>query len=144
MEFNFEELYNLTLQQYKVTKEKCYVCHNPIEETELKLSCNHEYHHKCFNKIKDKKKCPYCEKRVIIQNKNSIDLKDSIKCQHTLKSNGLICGRINCKYHKNKEITIKNNNININDNICTTLIKSGLKKGQQCGRLNCKYHQINL
>jgi len=142
MEFDFEELYNLTLQQYKVTKEKCYICHNPIDESELKLSCKHEYHHKCFNKIKDKKKCPYCEKRVVIQNKNSIDIKDVIKCQHKQKSNGLICERINCQYHKNKPISIEN--FNINDNICTTLIKSGPKKGQQCGRLCCKYHQINL
>jgi hypothetical protein len=134
MEFNFEELYNLTLQQYKSTKEKCFICHKPIEEKELVLTCKHEYHHQCFNTMKDKKKCPYCEKRANIQNNGTNN------CQYTLKTNGLICGRTNCKYHKKKESSVIPNN----NNMCTSILKSGPKKGQECGRSNCKYHHINL
>jgi hypothetical protein len=58
----------------------------------------------------------------------------------SLKTNGLICGRTNCKYHKKKESSVIPNN----NNLCTSILKSGPKKGQECGRSNCKYHHINL
>lgn len=133
--FDFDKLYNLTLEQYKSTTEKCYICHDPIDKKELILTCNHEYHFQCFKKVKNNKFCPYCGRPANIKKLENIE---NNKCLHKLK-NGLVCGRTKCHYHKNKE-EISNKEINI----CSTILKSGPKKGQQCGRNNCKYHSIDL
>jgi len=104
-DFDFDKLYQVVSTNYKNEKEKCLVCHDPIESKELELSCTHKYHFNCFD-VKKNNKCFYC-------------------------------GKINKETHKK--------NINILNNVnCTTLIKTGPKKGQICNRINCKYHNINI
>jgi len=86
----------------------------------------HVYHKGCIKGIKE---CPYCGKKVII--KEIVEK----KCEQILKSGKIkssICGRNNCKIHKNKDNKI--------DVICNTILKTGKNKGNICGRINCKLH----
>ena len=134
MNFDFDSLYKIIEKMDQSSKEKCLICHLPIENDELILSCNHYYHSKCLNKTTNKVKCPYCQRLVSIK-PNKIIQED---CKVLLTSGnrkGEYCGRTNCCYHKlNKE----------NEYLCQSILKSGLKKGQVCGRNNCKLHNINL
>jgi hypothetical protein len=147
MKIDFDSLYEMIENMDKSAKEKCLICHLPIEEDELILSCNHYYHSLCLNKKKDKIKCPYCEKMVTTKDK---PLTKPIKkiptgCKVKLlsgKNKGEYCGRINCSYHKiiNNKVTV----VDTTNNICQSILKSGLKKGQACGRTNCKLHNMNI
>ena len=108
--FDYEKIYKLVENHYKNNKEKCLVCHCPIESKEIKLDCSHEYHFTCFD-IKKNSKCFYCGKTNFKKVK---------------------------KINELKEINILNNQN------CTSLIKSGPKKGEICNRINCKYHIKNI
>jgi len=130
-DFDYEKIYEMISKMNKSTKEKCLICHIPIEEKELELSCKHQYHFNCINKKSGNFICPYCGKLNNLMKINN--------CKFKILSGinkGQYCNRINCGYHK-KFLTNK-----IEDNICHSIIKSGLKKGQECGRSNCKYHHI--
>ena len=131
---DFDSLYKIIEKMNQSSKEKCLICHLPIENDELILSCNHYYHSKCLNKTTNKVKCPYCQRLVSIK-PNKIIQED---CKVLLTSGnrkGEYCGRTNCCYHKlNKE----------NEYLCQSILKSGLRNGQVCGRNNCKIHNINL
>ena len=134
MNFDFDSLYKIIEKMDQSSKEKCLICHLPIENDELILSCNHYYHSKCLNKTTNKIKCPYCQRITSIK-PNKI-IQDTCKVLLTSGNRkGEYCGRTNCCYHKlNKE----------NEYLCQSILKSGLKKGQVCGRNNCKLHNINL
>lgn len=131
--------------------EKCLICHLPIskKQNKIKLNCSHLYHTKCilnYSKIKKTIKCQYCSQ--ITKNKickicgkyyigeKCCNNKFDSKCTAIFKygkNKGKICGKVNCKRHKQ-----------INNNICKNIIKSGPKKGQICNRINCKYHKIKI
>lgn len=204
---NFESLYEMIELLNESTNEKCLICHLPIEDDELILSCNHYYHSKCLNKKTIKIKCHYCAKIVTEKKKDKKEgkkkykkrsINESIKkdkkgtineiikedkksigtnCEVILLTGlrkGESCGRHNCPYHVIKEtisqktldiaiinfiiknntnlennstlenkITFENNTILYKDE-CTSIIKTGLRKGSICGRYQCKIHTINL
>ena len=97
-DFDFDNLYKLVSDMNKSSKEKCLICHLPIEEKELQLSCSHQYHHNCLPKTN---KCPYCQKPVTYN--SNINNNNNIGCKIILKSGpkkGLECGRVKCGYHK--------------------------------------------
>jgi hypothetical protein len=134
MNLDFDSLYKIIEKMDKSSKEKCLICHLPIENDELILSCNHYYHSKCLNKTTNKIKCPYCQRIASIKS-NKIIQEDCKVLLTTGNRKGEYCGRTNCCYHKlNKE----------NEYLCQSILKSGLRKGQVCGRNNCKLHNINL
>jgi hypothetical protein len=134
MNLDFDSLYKIIEKMDKSSKEKCLICHLPIENDELILSCNHYYHSKCLNKTTNKIKCPYCQRIASIK-PNKIIQEDCKVLLTTGNRKGEYCGRTNCCYHKlNKE----------NEYLCQSILKSGLRKGQICGRNNCKLHNINL
>ena len=134
MNLDFNSLYKIIEKMDKSSKEKCLICHLPIENDELILSCNHYYHSKCLNKTTNKIKCPYCQRIASIK-PNKIIQEDCKVLLTTGNRKGEYCGRTNCCYHKlNKE----------NEYLCQSILKSGLRKGQVCGRNNCKLHNINL
>lgn len=134
MNFDFDSLYKIIEKMDQSSKEKCLICHLPIENDELILSCNHYYHSKCLNKTTNKIKCPYCQRITSIKPNKIIQY----TCKVLLTSGnrkGEYCCRTNCCYHKlNKE----------NEYLCQSILKSGLRKGQVCGRNSCKLHNINL
>ncbi len=148
MNYDFDSLYKIIEKMDQSSKEKCLICHLPVENDELILSCNHYYHSKCLNKKTNKIKCPYCEKMVTEKDNNkSIKPKKGIPdgCKVLLTSGirkGEYCGRTNCCYHKLNKETVKI--IEPIGNLCQSVLKSGLRKGQVCGRNNCKLHNINL
>jgi hypothetical protein len=134
MNLDFDSLYKIIEKMDKSSKEKCLICHLPIENDELILSCNHYYHSKCLNKTTNKIKCPYCQRIASIK-PNKIIQEDCKVLLTTGNRKGEYCGRTNCCYHKlNKE----------NEYLCQSILKSGLRKGQICGRNSCKLHNINL
>ena len=99
--FDFDNLYKLVSDMNKSTKEKCLICHLPIEQTEIVLKCSHQYHHKCLPKTKT---CPYCgaNRRTIIPDKPTELSKILVICQSIIKSGarkGMVCGRNKCNYH---------------------------------------------
>ena len=141
MNFDFDSLYKIIEKMDQSTKEKCLICHLPIENDELILSCNHYYHSKCLNKKTNKLKCPYCQKMVSIKPTKIIPEYCKILLTTGIRK-GEYCGRTNCCYHKlNKETIIV---IKQNEYLCQSILKSGLRKGEICGRNNCKLHNINL
>lgn len=109
----FDELMKIVEEKNKIEGEKCLICHFPDESSKLiKLSCNHYFHQSCLNIYKGKKtyfRCPYCDQPVKkCKQVNQIN-NSNLTCQVVLKSGinkGNICGRINCKYHKNKKILV--------------------------------------
>ena len=136
MNIDFETLYKMVENLNQSTKEKCLICHFPVEDDELVLTCNHYYHSKCLNKKTNTIKCPYCEKTV--KNKNEKVINNG--CKIILKSGprkNQQCGRINCTFHK-----INNNNDIII--ICNAILKSGPRKNEQCKKENCKIHNKKL
>ena len=134
MNLDFDSLYKIIEKMDQSSKEKCLICHLPIENDELILSCNHYYHSKCLNKTTNKIKCPYCQRIASIK-PNKIIQEDCKVLLTTGNRKGEYCGRTNCCYHKlNKE----------NEYLCQSILKSGLRKGEICGRNNCKLHNINL
>jgi hypothetical protein len=134
MNLDFDSLYKIIEKLDQSSKEKCLICHLPIENDELILSCNHYYHSNCLNKTTNKVKCPYCQKVVSIK-PNKFIQEDCKVFLTTGNRKGEYCGRTNCCYHKeNKE----------NKYLCQSILKSGLRKGQICGRNSCKLHNINL
>jgi hypothetical protein len=146
MNVDFESLYSLVENLNKSTKEKCLICHFPIEQNELVLTCNHYYHSQCLNKKTNNIKCPYCEKNVKVKTTDLVPVSDNNGgCKVLLVSGarkGEYCGRTNCTYHKLTKDKIK---IIQNPTGCQVILKSGDKKGQVCGRNNCKIHKkINL
>ena len=143
MNFDFDSLYKIIEKLDQSSKEKCLICHLPIENDELILSCNHYYHSNCLNKTTNKIKCPYCQRIASIKPNKIIQqdckvLLTTGDCKVLLTTGnrkGEYCGRTNCCYHKeNKE----------NEYLCQSILKSGLRKGQICGRNSCKLHNINL
>jgi len=134
MNLDFDSLYKIIEKMDQSSKEKCLICHLPIENDELILSCNHYYHSNCLNKTTNKIKCPYCQRIASIK-PNKIIQQDCKMLLTTGNRKGEYCGRTNCCYHKeNKE----------NKYLCQSILKSGLRKGQICGRNSCKLHNINL
>ena len=149
MNFDFDSLYKMIETMDQSSKEKCLICHLPVENDELILSCNHYYHNKCLNKKTNKIKCPYCEKMVTEKGNNNkpVKPKKSIPdgCKVILTTGlrkGEYCGRNNCCYHKLNKESVKI--IQPINELCQSVLKSGLRKGQVCGRNNCKLHNINL
>jgi hypothetical protein len=144
---DFEELYNYCVKLNESTCEKCLVCHIPIETTDmhLKFKCSHYYHMECIKYKSGKLQCIYCEKvsiPSIINNTITSKLKstnNTNSCNVIMKTGSrknMMCGRIDCKYHKT-------NIVNEENNICNHIIKIGNKAGQQCKRLlPCHYHKI--
>ena len=130
---DFEKLYALVESMDNSTKEKCLICHFPIDTDELVLTCNHYYHSACLHMKSHNIKCPYCDKSVSA--KQQI-INKCIFIMRTGKNKGLPCNRINCKYHK----------INVIQEVigCASILKSGARKGLSCNRTNCKIHNINL
>ena len=102
--FDFDNLYKLVSDMNKSTKEKCLICHLPIETKEIELKCTHQYHHKCLSRTKT---CPYCganriEKTISTSNKPIDTSKILVICQSIIKSGarkGIVCGRNRCNYH---------------------------------------------
>ena len=152
---NFDSLYEMIEILNESTNEKCLICHLPIENDELILSCNHYYHSKCLNKKTNKIKCHYCAKIVTEKKKekNKKIINITNECKVLLITGirkGEYCGRNNCNYHKlNKETINVINSENIvtpilPNNLCNVILKSGLRKGNICNRNNCKFHAINL
>jgi len=138
-DFDYEKIYEMISKMNKSTKEKCLICHIPIEEKEVELLCKHQYHFNCITNKTGKFTCPYCGKSNKLEIKKDISNNKIVGCNFKILSGinkGQYCNRINCGYHK------KNLTNNIEDNICHTIMKSGIKKGQECGRVNCKYHHI--
>ena len=141
MNFDFDSLYKIIEKMDQSAKEKCLICHLPIENDELILSCNHYYHSKCLNKKTNKLKCPYCQKIVSIKPTKIIPEYCKILLTTGIRK-GEYCGRNNCCYHKINKETIKI--IQPIENLCQSILKSGLRKGEICGRNKCKLHNINL
>ena len=122
----------MNLKDRKNNDSTCYICHFPIKkkDDQIKLKCKHNYHTEClFDKKKKFIKCPYCltitkfpEKKI----KKEITNKCLVIIKHG-KNKGNICGRNNCKIHKNKK--------------CQVILKSGKRKGEKCNRIDCKYHK---
>lgn len=97
-DFDFDKVYKMIADTYKTDKEKCLICHSPLENKEIELSCTHQYHFKCFN-ISKNNKCFYCGVKVK-NNNNNIIINDN--CQAIIKTGpkkGQVCGRSECKYH---------------------------------------------
>ena len=148
MNLDFDSLYKMIETMNQSLNEKCLICHLPIENDELILSCNHYYHSKCLNKKTNKVKCLYCEKIVTTKCNNKLikQIKNIHEDCKVLLTTGIrkgeCCGRNNCCYHKiNKEtITI----IQPIENLCQSILKYGLRKGEICGKNKCKLHNINL
>ena len=139
-DFDFDKIYDNISKMNKSTKEKCLICHIPLENKELELACKNQYHFNCVGKKNGKFTCPYCGKSNKIE---LLPLKETILTGCTFKilsgtKKGEYCNRINCGYHK--KILINK----LDDDICHTIMKSGIKKGQECGRTKCKYHNITL
>ena len=152
---DFDSLYEMIEILNQSTNEKCLICHLPIDNDEIILSCRHYYHSKCLNKKTNKIKCHYCEKIVTEKKKGENKTIKNInsKCDIILLTGvrkGEKCNRNNCSYHKlNKEIinvidTVYTNTTVQSSNLCNVILKTGLKKGNICGRNNCKIHTINL
>ena len=148
---NFDSMYEMIEILNESTNEKCLICHLPIENDELILSCNHYYHSKCLNKKTIKIKCHYCAKIVTEKKKNIKNITN--ECKVLLLTGirkGEYCGRNNCYYHKlNKETIniIDSENIITSilpNNLCNVILKTGIRKGNICNRNNCKFHTINL
>jgi hypothetical protein len=168
-DFNYELMYEMISNMNKSSKEKCLVCHLPIEELEVELQCKHQYHFDC---IDTKKKngsitCHYCglTNKLNLEQKNiKPNVKPVVKkptylskskgntppiiCKFKIVTGartGQICERENCYYHKK---TLIEKPLPITENIvgdkCESIIKTGIKKGEQCGRINCYYHNINI
>ena len=137
MNFDFDSLYKIIEKMDQSSKEKCLICHLPIENDELILSCNHYYHSNCLNKTTNKIKCPYCQRIASIK-PNKIIQQDCKMLLTTGNRKGEYCGRTNCCYHK------ENKENKENEYLCQSILKSGLRKGQICGRNSCKLHNINL
>ena len=105
--FDFDNLYKLVSDMNKSTKEKCLICHLPIEQKEMVLKCSHEYHHKCLPITKVMKTCPYCganrkDRSIIVPDKHTEISKILVICQSIIKSGvrkGQVCGRNKCNYH---------------------------------------------
>jgi hypothetical protein len=70
---NFDKMYKMIADTYKTDKEKCLICHSPMENKEIELSCTHQYHFKCFN-ISKNNKCFYCGAKVKNNNTPSIKI----------------------------------------------------------------------
>lgn len=92
-----------------VEGEKCLICHFPIKDNMLKLSCNHYFHRKCLldKYIFKSVICPYCGKKSKINNCLPT-VENNNLCKVILKSGvnkGKLCNRKNCHYHK-KEIVV--------------------------------------
>ena len=154
MTCEFDKLLSLAEKMNSVKGEECMICHFPdTVDNLLKLKCGHYYHKSCIgitdHTISKILKCPYCKKKTTYKNKINkkskkviIDLPKPKKiCFEMIKSGpkkGMVCGRSNCKYHKNSSIPILSL-----EPTCKQLIKSGPKKGNVCGRKNCKYHKSN-
>jgi hypothetical protein len=134
---DFDELFNHCIKLNESNKEKCLICHIPIQDDEnyIKLSCNHYYHSLCSNYKSGYYTCIYCEKKSVPLNKNicTFILK---KKKHLVSSN--ICGKIDCDYHKNLLSSIPI----ISSTTCTFILKSGINKNKPCKRVNCKYHKL--
>ena len=136
---DFEELYKYCVKLNESTCEKCLVCHIPIETTDmhLKFKCSHYYHMECIKYKSGKLQCIYCEKVSIPTIINNVST-DTNSCKVIMKTGSrknMMCGRIDCKYHK---VIVNEENKN-----CDHIIKMGVKAGQQCNRkLPCHYHKI--
>ena len=168
-EFNFDNLVSEIEEMDKKKGNECLICQFTIEDEkeQVQLKCKHYYHKKCINYKKMMNiKCPYCSVLSL-----SKDIKTIQKvCKAIYKSGqnkGKVCGRINCKIHKNKVIlktteflNQKYDNIDYTDpniinaekiekektskNICKAILKTGKNKGKLCNRINCKLHNNDI
>lgn len=140
---NFDELFKYCQELNKSNSEKCLVCHIPIEKNDkyIKLNCTHVFHPDCINYLGGSIKCLYCEKKSLPEKINYNQ--NQLLCKIVLKTGpkkGQFCNRTNCLYHK-----IKPNVIQVIENNCNHIIKSGINTGKQCDRkLPCKYHKKNI
>ena len=128
---NFDEMVEMINNLKNIKGDDCMICHLPIdmeiENNMNKLECNHTYHTTCSEHLKKGNiiTCPYCQKITRLHNKNMLKNID----------NTCIPPMINCiKIKKLKKIKIK----------CTTIFKSGNKKGLECNKINCKRHKTKI
>ena len=137
MSSEYEKLLKTVIKLNSKSGEKCLICHFPDEiENLVKLKCGHYFHSNCLN-MNNKLTCPYCGKKIKI-----IENIQKTKCNIVIANGtnkGKLCGRINCKYHKNN--IVKENTEKIKK--CQSIIKSGPRKGEKCNRVNCFYHKTN-
>lgn len=100
----FNQIYEKLIQDENNEGDICNICHLKVTKNEIKLECSHVFHKKCLKKKIGK--CPYCDKKYDITNKDKLETIPNNTCKVILKSGknkGKECGRINCGYHKNKD-----------------------------------------
>ena len=122
MATEFDKLLKIVNKLNKISGEKCLICHFPDNDSNLvKLNCNHYFHFSCLS-VENKLSiiCPYCDKitkRSLIENPKQVkklkinNLNSDINkiCQIILKTGkrkGEKCNRLNCKYHKEINVTV--------------------------------------
>lgn len=118
-DINIDDFINIINNNNKIKGEKCMVCHmNDSIDNMILLDCKHYFHTECIKLGKKKSiNCIYCGKKTIFKKQLIIKhkpVKKKLKtktnlCKTILKSGarkGMECGRINCGYHKNKDIII--------------------------------------
>lgn len=103
---------------------ECPICYTCIDERDqIKLKCGHTFHRFCLcesYKIEKSRQCPYCRNPY-----NPLQLNDG---EQFTKG-----------FHKQ--------NIVVKKNVCTTILQSGKRKGEQCnvillnGMVCCKRHE---
>jgi len=109
---NFDELVELISNIKKVKGEECLICNFPIDANIIDNTIKLNCNHFYHNTC------------IILLKKNN-----NIICPY--------CQKIT-NFNKIGTNNIVNNNIN---KICTTIIKTGARKGEKCNKLKCKRHK---
>lgn len=86
-------------------KKYCSICLNKIYKNQVKLNCNHYYHHECLKEwLKYNNICPNCRSEInndLINIINSYQINcNRINCNQ-INCNRINCNRINCKEYFN-------------------------------------------
>ena len=119
--------------------EDCSICGDSLNSAfSIQLSCNHIYHYECIMKTlqmsipkykkKHKNRCPYCNAKIGL-----LPVVNGLKKTH--------------KYIHYKEESLP---ISPQNQVCTHILLSGKRKGQQCGRqctlglTVCGYHKKDI
>jgi len=112
--FKNSELNNLYNNININETNKCLICLDKLDYDKLKLSCSHNYHAKClftsFSKYISKK-CPYCNKIIILNNyinNCSVIKNTNQRCNKITYNDSHICNyHIKLKINKNKKNKLK-------------------------------------